>query len=337
MKKRITLFLTLLLCTAALAQAAEKPKIALYIVSDGLTDAQKRVLTAKFLKPFTESGTFGVIDRSNIFTEKVTQERIKQHDGSVSDNEIYRVGYESGAKYILMVDLAKTFGKAHNVSARLVDVETAEVFGAQGEVDIKNLNDIGDAAEEVFRQITGGSGSRMQTKKQQITDRRKAARWLAAGAGTGAIPEKISEAYSGAVTGLAGGHLAGRFGSTWGESPYTWGIGLTVGGGLGSGGNPRVGVGLNIYPFNDFFVQLSYGTAAYAYTTREYDASENRYINRNYNENGFGLMAGYDFHINQLKIGPGHIMLSLAAGMVNAENQGWLPAYSVGIGYAFNY
>jgi len=336
-KKLAVLLLTLFCAAAATAQTAENPKIALYIVSDELSDAQKRVLTAKFLKPFTESGKFGVIDRSNIFTEKVTQERLKQHDGSVNDNEIYKVGYESGAKYILMVDLAKAFGKSYNVSARLVDVETAEIFGSQGETDVKNLNDISDAADEVFRQITGGSGSRIQAKKQQILDRRKSARWLAVGAGTGAIPEKTSEAYSGAVTGIAGGYLSGRFGGTYGETPYTWGIGLTLGGGLGSGGNTRVGAGINVYQFNDLFVQFSYGTAVYAYTDRYYDETQNRFVSNNFNESGFGLMAGYDFHIRQFKIGPGHIMISLAGGMVNAEKEGWLPAYSVGVGYGFNY
>ena len=335
--KKLPLLIIIVLSTVVLAQ--ENPKIALYIVSDELSAAQKRVLTAKFLKPFTESGKFGVIDRSNIFTENVTQERLKQHDGSVNDDEIYKVGYESGAKYILMVDLAKAFGRSYNVSARLVDVETAEIFGAQGEADVKNLNDISDAADEVFRQITGGSGSRMQAKQQQILDRRKSARWLAVGTGTGATPDKTSEAYSGAVTGIAGGFISGRFGGTYGETTYTWGIGLTLGGGLGSGGNTRVGAGVNIYPFNDLFVQFSYGTAAYAYSERGYfDPSQNRYVSgSNFNESGFGVMAGYDFHISKFAIGPGHIIINLAGGMVNAENKGWLPAYSAGVGYTFNY
>ncbi|MCL2183022.1 MAG: hypothetical protein FWB85_06095 [Chitinispirillia bacterium] len=342
MNKRPTLISALLACALcaipSLAQSisADKPKIALYIVNDDLTDGQKRVLTAKILKPFTENGAFGVIDRSNIFTEKVTQERLKQHDGSVNDREIYRVGYESGAKYILMFDLVK-FGSKYNVSARLVDVETAEIFGAQGETDVKDLKDISDAAEEVFRQITSGSESRILTQAQKIQARRAASRWLAVGAGTGAIPDKTAGAYSGAIPGTAGGYISGKFGGTWGESSHTWGVGLTLGGGLGSGNNPRVGAGINIYPFNDIFAQLSYGTAVYAYSNRYYDNAQNRFVTESFNESGFTLMVGYDYHINQLKIGSGHIMLSLAGGVVNAENKGWLPAYSAAVGWAFNY
>lgn len=335
MKKILAILLvSAALCNPAAAQT-EKPKIALYIVNDELGDAQKRVLTAKFLKPFTESGAFGVIDRSDVFTQQATKERIKQRDGSVSDSEIYRIGHESGAKYVLMVDLVKGFGKGYNVSARLVDVETAEIFGSQGETDIKDLSDIGKAAEEVLDQITGGPKRQMAEAK--TAQRRQSARWLSAGAGTGAIPEG-AEVYSGAVTGIAGGYLAGRFGGTYGESALTWGVGLTLGAGLGSGNNTRIGVGINVYPVNDFFLQFSYGTATYSYkTTGQYIDGGSWVGGKTVIENGYSLMAGYDFHIRQFKIGPGHIMLSLAGGMANAEKEGWLPAYSASVGYALNY
>jgi hypothetical protein len=321
------------LLTPVFAQSLDKPKIALYIVNNELNDAEKRVLTAKFLKPFTESGRFGVIDRSNVFTEQATKERIKQRDGSVNDSEIYRIGYESGARYVLMVDLVKAFGASYNISARLVDVETAEIFGSQGEADIKNLNRISTAAEEVFYQITGSVGSRTS----EILSRGKSARWLSAGVGAGLIPDDVSGMYSGAVTGVGGAYISGRYGGIYGESVYTWGIGLTCGTGAGSGGDMRIGVGVNFYPINDFFLQISYGTAAYSHKT------ESRYENGRFTpvqtiiESGYSFLAGYDFHIRQFKVGPGHFMLSLAGGAANMEISGWMPAYSVGAGYALGY
>jgi TolB-like protein len=321
----------------AVAQS-DKPKIALYIVNDELSDAEKRVLIAKFLKPFTESGQFGVIDRSDVFTQQATKERIKQRDGSVNDGEIYRIGYESGAKYVLMVDLVKAFGTRHNVSARLVDVETAEIFGAQGETDIKNLDDISDAADEVFYQITGiGTGSKNRAIKLQIEERRKSTHWLSVGAGTGLIPDDKASMYSGAIAGIAGGYLSGKYGGTYGETAFTWGVGLTIGAGIGSGDAVRVCGGVNVYPINDFFVQCSYGTAAYSYKTSAQYVSGSYTSAKTIIENGYGLMAGYDYHIRQLKIGSGHIMISLAGGMTNVESEGWIPAYSALIGYAFNY
>jgi tetratricopeptide (TPR) repeat protein len=145
-----------LCCFAAFAQSG-KPKIALYIVNDALTDSQKRVLTAKFLKPFTESGAYDVVDRSDMFTEQAAKERIKQMDGDVNEKEIIKIGFEAGARYVCMVDLVNAFGTAYNVSARLVDVETAKIFGVQGETDIQDLDDISGAASEVFKQMHGKS------------------------------------------------------------------------------------------------------------------------------------------------------------------------------------
>ena len=154
-KTAVALFAAAAFCCSAVFAQTGKPKIALYIVNDALTDSQKRVLTAKFLKPFTESGMYEIVDRSDIFTEQATKERIKQMDGSVNEKEIFRIGVEAGARYVCMVDLVNAFGTAYNVSARLVDVETAKIFGVQGETDIRNLDDISGAASEVFRQVHG--------------------------------------------------------------------------------------------------------------------------------------------------------------------------------------
>ncbi|MDR2579317.1 MAG: penicillin-binding protein activator LpoB [Chitinispirillales bacterium] len=344
---KTTLTITALILSAAIFSSSiaspsanasgDKPKIALYIVNDDLTDGQKRVLTAKFLRPFTESGMFGVIDRSNVFTEQATKERIKQHDGSVNDNEIIRIGYESGARYVLMVDLVSAFGASYNVSARLVDVETAEIFGTQGETDIKNLNQISRAAEIVFYQITGKSDA----QKLAVEARRKSARWLSVGVGTGLIPDEVSGMYGGAITGIGGAYISGRYGSTWGETLHTWGIGLTcgagAGAGAGSGGETRIGVGVNLYPFNDFFLQFSYGTATYSHKTQG-GYIDGRYTpSRTVIESGYAFLAGYDFHIQQFTFGPGHIVFSLAGGVTKAEASGWLPAYSAAVGYVFNY
>nr|AXS01280.1 hypothetical protein [uncultured bacterium] len=143
-------------CAAAFGQY--KPKIALYIADDELPVPEQRALMAKFLVPFTSSGMYSVIDRSDIFLQKASQERIKQRDGSVNDNEVLKIGQEAGAKYVCIVDLVKAFG-AYNVSARLVDVETAEIYLTAGETEINgNLNyEMKWAADKIFKQIHGKS------------------------------------------------------------------------------------------------------------------------------------------------------------------------------------
>ena len=149
---RPAFFAACFICVAAFAQ--EKPKVALYIANDDLKPDEKSVLTSKFLASFTASGMYSVIDRSDVFTQKAVKERIKQTDGSVNEEDIYKIGMEAGAKYVCMVDLVKAFGR-YNISARMVDVETAEIYLAQGEADINELDgaELSQAAKTIFRKI----------------------------------------------------------------------------------------------------------------------------------------------------------------------------------------
>jgi len=153
----------------ALAQG-EKPKIALYISGDNLKPADKNILTRKFLSPFTASGMYSVIDRSDVFSQKIDQERKKQRDGSVSDSMIYVIGHEAGAKYVCMVELDYGLGR-WNVGARMVDVVTAEIYLNSGDADIKGKLEDADfdgAAKTVFDKIHGKrSGSAAQTAQYQ--------------------------------------------------------------------------------------------------------------------------------------------------------------------------
>jgi len=146
-----------------------KPKIALYIANDALTPDEKSFLTSKLLKPFTVSGLYSVIDRSDIFTQKAATERIKQRDGSVNEKEIYKIGQEAGAKYICMVDLRKAFGR-WNIAARIVDVVTAEIYLFQGETDITGELDNADfsgAAKTIFEQIHAKSAMSAARNQQE--------------------------------------------------------------------------------------------------------------------------------------------------------------------------
>jgi len=54
---------------ATVAAQTGKPKIALYISGDNLKPADKNILTRKFLSPFTASGMYSVIDRSDVFSK----------------------------------------------------------------------------------------------------------------------------------------------------------------------------------------------------------------------------------------------------------------------------
>ncbi|MCL2282517.1 MAG: penicillin-binding protein activator LpoB [Fibromonadales bacterium] len=167
-----TMFLLFTICCVAFAQ--DKPRIAVYVASGELKDAEKKVLSTKILTPFVQSGQYRAIERGDAFLNNIARERQKQRDGSVDDNQISRLGKEAGIQFVCVADLVDAFG-IYSVSARLIDVETAEIVGI-GEAEMKSLGEIGMAATAIFSQITGTSNSKKQpvakndtaTKKQEV-------------------------------------------------------------------------------------------------------------------------------------------------------------------------
>lgn len=149
------LFLLFVICGMAFSQ--DKPKIAVYVASGDLKDAEKKMLSTKILAPFVQSGQYRVIERSEAFLNNITRERQKQRDGSIDDSQISRIGKEAGAQFVCVADLVDAFG-IYSVSARLINVESAEIV-ALGETEIKDLSEISNAANEIFRQISGGNSS----------------------------------------------------------------------------------------------------------------------------------------------------------------------------------
>jgi hypothetical protein len=166
MKVKKSLFLLLLLaCCIAFAQ--DKPKIAVYVASSDLKESEKKVLTTKILTPFVQSGKYRAIERSDAFLSGIARERDKQRDGSVDDSQISRLGREAGVQFVCVADLVDAFG-IYSVSARLINTETAEIVGI-GETEMKNLGDVGKAADEIFDQINSSKSSRNTTSSQKET------------------------------------------------------------------------------------------------------------------------------------------------------------------------
>jgi TolB-like protein len=153
----------------------DKPKIAVYVANDGLKDAEKKVFSKKILSPFIQSGKYGAIEQGDVFLDNISKEQKKQRSGSINDSQIGSIGKKAGARFICIADLIDAFG-IYSVSVRLIDVENEEML-AFGETEIKDLSEIGNAANEIFRQINGSSN--MAAKKQVPTVKKPATRFEA--------------------------------------------------------------------------------------------------------------------------------------------------------------
>ena len=108
-------------------------KVAVYVVKSDAAKNIDKVLGDKLVAGFTNSGRYIAIERTNSFLAQLNKEQNYQHSGAVDDSDLSRLGKQFGVQYVCVADVSDVFGEKY-ISARLIDVETAEVV---------NTHDIG--------------------------------------------------------------------------------------------------------------------------------------------------------------------------------------------------
>jgi hypothetical protein len=112
--------------TAAPAPDSAKPKIAVYVT--GVKDAgENKAFGTYILDAFIKSNRYIAIERSETFLDEIDSEQKKQRSGAIDDEQISRVGKQSGIQYVCVADITQAL-KTYQVSARILDVETAKVI-----------------------------------------------------------------------------------------------------------------------------------------------------------------------------------------------------------------
>jgi len=123
MKMAVAL-LVALFCTGLFAQPDGLPKIAVYVTGN-LNESESQALGTEMLNGLVRSGRFTAAERSAEFMAEIAQVQAIQPSGSVDDGQISRLGKQFGVQFVCIAGVAGTFG-SHQVSARIVDVETAK-------------------------------------------------------------------------------------------------------------------------------------------------------------------------------------------------------------------
>ena len=130
-------------------------KVAVYIVKNDASKNIGRVLGDKLVTGFTYSGTYNAIERTNSFLAQLNKEQNYQRAGTVDDSDISRLGKQFGVQYVCVVDVSDVFGEKY-ISARLIDVETAEIvntYDIDGKID--NMETCVRKAEEIASELSG--------------------------------------------------------------------------------------------------------------------------------------------------------------------------------------
>jgi hypothetical protein len=148
MVKKIALLLVVFFCTAAFAEGL--PRIAVYVTGD-VPENVKKALSTRMLSAFINLGRYDGIERSNAFLAEIEKEQIRQRSGAIDDSQISELGKQFGVKFICIADITPLFD-AYQISARIVDVETARILHiGEAYSPLQTVDDFRSASHEVVR------------------------------------------------------------------------------------------------------------------------------------------------------------------------------------------
>ncbi|MDR0305447.1 MAG: hypothetical protein LBI42_01275 [Chitinispirillales bacterium] len=142
--------LAIFLCIgAAFAQnEGSRPKIAVCVTGE-IGENEKKILSVKILTGLVQSGRYRAVEQGEAFFREFQNEQ----DNPIDDNLISRLGKQYGVQVICIADVTPAFGSNH-ISARIVDVETAEVVAmSSASSDLKSMNDVDNASKKIIASI----------------------------------------------------------------------------------------------------------------------------------------------------------------------------------------
>jgi hypothetical protein len=116
---------------------------------------EKRAFTTFLTEALIKSGKYQVVERNERFLAQIDAEQAKQRSGIVDDAQISQLGRQSGVQYVCVISFTNV-GKTNQISARILDVETAKAM-TMGVVEnrLVDMNEINEAANEVVRKMLG--------------------------------------------------------------------------------------------------------------------------------------------------------------------------------------
>ncbi len=121
----------------SLAAFSQPKKVAVYVTGE---DAGiNKVFGSKLVSAFARSEQYSAVERTIEFLSQLSKEQIYQHSGAVDDSDLSRLGKQFGVQYVCVAEISDVFGEKF-VSARLIDVETAEIV---------NMYDVGGKMNDI--------------------------------------------------------------------------------------------------------------------------------------------------------------------------------------------
>lgn len=162
MRKLIIILLSALSLTAF----AQQKKVAVYVT--GEQSGVKKILADKLVEAITYSNRYKAIERTSSFLAELKKEQSYQRTGEVDDIEIARLGIQFGVNYVCAVDVIEELGQKY-ITARLIDVETAEVLTTgNASSELASMDELLECANAVATNITGKTAQELAEEEAEI-------------------------------------------------------------------------------------------------------------------------------------------------------------------------
>lgn len=165
MKTKVFILLLLVLSMTAVAQ---QKKVAVYVT--GQQSGITKVLGDQLVSAFANNGKYIAIERTASFLSELNKEQGYQRTGAVDDNELSRLGKQFGVQLVCVAEITEVFGENY-VSARLIDVETAEILNTSNTNSaLSNMDEMRSVCSKLAEDLTSET---VQEKAAKEAERQK--------------------------------------------------------------------------------------------------------------------------------------------------------------------
>ena len=169
--KNVLTILLLALTMTTVAQTAEVSKVAILetIDKDNSVDYGKRLLVRNTLaKAITATPGFEAYDRVDLKT--IFGEQDFQRTGNVSNDQIKELGRMTGAQYIMVPEIAKMDAKTYYITAKILDVETAQAVSMSNAITSAEIANMQEACTQMANELLSLPALKAQGKSIMTTN-----------------------------------------------------------------------------------------------------------------------------------------------------------------------
>ena len=169
--KNVLTILLLALTMTTVAQTAEVSKVAILetIDKDNSVDYGKRLLVRNTLaKAITATPGFEAYDRVDLKT--IFGEQDFQRTGNVSNDQIKELGRMTGAQFIMVPEIAKMDAKTYYITAKILDVETAQAVSMSNAITSAEIANMQEACTQMANELLSLPALKAQGKSIMTTN-----------------------------------------------------------------------------------------------------------------------------------------------------------------------